>query len=574
MTDSPAAAPAAQDETFPRPWLASYPALAEADPRIEPRTVPELLRGAVAAYGPRVALSYREAEVTYYELGAQAERTAHALSAAGIGPGAALAVYLPNCPYHPFAFFGALIAGARVAHLSPLDALRELEHKCRDSGARTLVTLNLPPMTAMAERLVAAGAIDRVILCDDAAFGPSPMPLAALPEGGAFVDFAALTADAPAAPFDCPARPEDIALLQYTGGTTGLPKGAMLSHANLTAAVSIFDAWYRGFEEEDAPEQEVALTVLPLFHIYAIVVLLLRQLQEGAHLALMMRFDPVETLDAIERRRVTIFAGVPTMWTALLAVPGVERRDFSSLRLAGSGGAPLPTEVKRRFDALTGLTLGGGWGMTETSSAGTGHLRRIPDDKAASVGLPLPGIDLTIVDVADPARTIPIGETGEIAVRGPNVTRGYWNRPDAAAESFHDGWLLTGDIGRLDAQGYLWLVDRKKDMIISSGFNVYPQMIEQAIYEHPSVGECVVIGVPDAYRGESAKAFVTLRPGAAPFTLDELRAFLADRVGRHELPAALEFRDSLPRTAVGKLSRKDLRDEVRGEAGGGVPSGG
>lgn len=451
-----------------------------------------------------------------------------------------------------------------MAHLSPLDAFRELEHKCRDSGARVMVTLNLPQMVEMAGRLLDAGVVERVVVCDDAAFGPSPLQLAATPERDGFIAYEALVDGVPEGPFPHEAAPEDVALLQYTGGTTGLPKGAKLTHGNLTSAVAIYDAWFEGFDRSDAPEQEVALVVLPLFHIYAIVVLLLRQIKEGSHLVLQMRFDPREALKAISTRGVTLFPGVPTMWTALLSLDEAEAGALATLRHVSSGGAPLPVEVKRRFEGLTGLSLGGGWGMTETASAGTAHPQHPPAEKTGSIGLPLPGIDLKIVDVADPATVMPIGETGEIAIRGPNVTGGYWNRADADRESFQDGWLLTGDVGRIDEDGYVWLVDRKKDMIISSGYNVYPQMVEQAIYEHPAVAECIVIGVPDDYRGEAAKAFVTLRSGAEPFTLEELRAFLADRVGRHELPAALEFRESLPRTPVGKLSRKDLREEAKG----------
>ncbi len=546
-----------------RRWLAAYPAGTPETPEIRPQSVPAMLDGAIAAFGPRVALNYREAEITYAELGAHVARTAHGLARKGVGRGETVALYLPNGPFHPIMFFGTLTAGARVAHLSPLDAFRELEHKCRDSGARTLATLNLPPMVAMAERLLEAGAVERVILCDDAAFGPSPLPLAPLPERAGFSTYAALVEGVPTAPFPHDAAPDDIALLQYTGGTTGLPKGAMLTHGNLTSAVAIYDAWYQGFDRTGAPEQEVALVVLPLFHIYAIVVLLLRQIKEGSQLVLQMRFDPREALAAIKARGITIFPGVPTMWTAILGLDGVERSDLGTLRIVGSGGAPLPVEVKRRFDRLTGLSLGGGWGMTETCSAGTAHPQNSPVEKTGSIGLPLPGIDLKIVDVADPSVELPAGEAGEIAILGPNITRGYWNRHDADRESFRDGWLLTGDVGRIDEDGYVWLVDRKKDMIISSGYNVYPQAVEQAIYEHPAVAECIVIGVPDDYRGEAAKAFVTLRSGAKPFTLEELRGFLSDRVGRHELPAALEFRETLPRTSVGKLSRKELRDEMK-----------
>jgi long-chain acyl-CoA synthetase len=250
------------------------------------------------------------------------------------------------------------------------------------------------------------------------------------------------------------------------------------------------------------------------------------------------------------------------MWIALINHPGIEARDFSSLRIVGSGGAPLPIEVADRVKRVVGLPLPSGWGMTETSPAGTNLPQRGPY-KPGSIGLPLPGITMDVVALDDPRRVLPAGETGEIRVKGPNVTKGYWNRPAETEAAYADGFLLTGDIGRMDEDGFFYIVDRKKDMILSGGFNVYPRAIEEAIYEHPDVEEAIVAGVPDGYRGEAAKAYVKLKSGAAPLTLDALRAFLADKLGRHEMPAALEIRESLPRTSVGKLSKKELVEEER-----------
>ncbi len=260
----------------------------------------------------------------------------------------------------------------------------------------------------------------------------------------------------------------------------------------------------------------------------------------------------------IEVKRATYFPGVPTMWIAIANLPDLDKRDLSSLTSAGSGGAPLPVEVARIFEQRVGMKLKSGWGMTETCSPGTGHPKDGPD-KPGSIGLMLPGIEMDVVSLDDPTKVLPTGEVGEIRIKGPNVTKGYWNRPQETAEAFVGDRFLTGDIGYVDADGYFFLVDRKKDMIISGGFNVYPQMIEQAIYTHPAVQEVIVIGIPDDYRGEAAKAFIKLRDGAAPFSIDELRAFLTGKLGKHELPAAVEFVDELPRTPVGKLSRHELR---------------
>jgi long-chain acyl-CoA synthetase len=270
----------------------------------------------------------------------------------------------------------------------------------------------------------------------------------------------------------------------------------------------------------------------------------------------------VTTLNDIEVKRATVMLGVPTMWIALAAIPGIEKRDFSSLRYCGSGGAALPIEVGERIRRLTGHRLRGGWGMTETSPAGTNLPPRGPD-KPGSCGVPLPGVLLEIVALDDPRRVLGPGEKGELRVKGPNVMKGYWRKPEETEAAFVDGFFLTGDIGMMDEDGYFTIVDRKKDMIISGGFNVYPRVIEEALYEHPDVEEAIVIGVPDAYRGEAAKAFLKLRAGAEPFTLEAARDFLADKIGKHELPAALEFRDALPRTAVGKLSKKELVAEER-----------
>jgi long-chain acyl-CoA synthetase len=368
-------------------------------------------------------------------------------------------------------------------------------------------------------------------------------------------------ADAPL-PSSWPAvSPDDIALLQYTGATTGVPKAAALTHANLTAAVSSYRIWTSAQRPADAPPDRV-LMVLPLFHIYGLTSVMLRHLAIGSELVLRPRFDLEAALRDIEAGRITSFPGVPTMWIAFVNHPGIEQRDLSALRSCASGGAPLPVEVAERFRRIFGRPLPSGWGMTETSPAGTNSPVGAPD-KPGTIGIPLPGITVEIVAADDPLRVLAPGEVGELRIKGKNVMAGYWNRPEDNAAAFADGGFLTGDIGTMDEDGYFFILDRKKDMILSGGFNVYPQMIEQAIYEHPDIEEALVIGIADAYRGEAAKAFVTLRSGAPLLTLDGLRDFLADKIGRHEMPAALEIRAALPRTSVGKLSKKELIEDER-----------
>jgi len=535
-----------------------YPEGVRWDDIITRGTLPDLLSKAAADYGTRPAIEFRDRPISYAELEAQAEVAASAYLGAGYGKGTSVALFLGNTPDHPINFFGALKAGARIAHLSPLDGEIALSHKLSDSGARVLVTSNLAALLPTALKFLDKGLLDRLVICEDDRWGKAGTPQAPLHEDPAVITYRQFI-DGAATPAAWPSiSSDDTALLQYTGGTTGLPKGAMLTHGNLTAAVSIYDVWGRPAREKRLGIAERVICVLPLFHIFALTVVMLSAIRRGTLISLHQRFDVEAVMRDIEVKRATAFPGVPTMWIALAALPDLDTRDFSSLATFGSGGAPLPEEVARIFERKVGKKLKSGWGMTETCSPGTGH----PDDgpeKPGSIGLMLPGIELDVVALDDPTRVLPPGEVGEIRIKGPNVTRGYWNKPQETAESFVGDRFLTGDIGYIDADGYFFLVDRKKDMIISGGFNVYPQMIEQAIYTHPAVHEVIVIGISDAYRGEAAKAFVKLRDGAAPFSLDELRAFLTGKLGKHELPAALEFVAELPRTPVGKLSRHELR---------------
>jgi long-chain acyl-CoA synthetase len=535
-----------------------YPQGVRWDDPIARGTLPGLMSTAAEQYGARPAIEFRDRPISYTELEAMVEVAASAFLRAGYGKDASVALFLGNSPDHPVNFFGALKAGARVVHLSPLDGERALSHKLSDSGARVLVTSDLATLLPTALKFLEKGLLDRLIVCEDDHWGAVGNPHTPIPDHPAIVTFRKF-AEGATKPARWPqVAIDDVALLQYTGGTTGLPKGAMLSHGNLTSAVSIYDVWGKPARAERNAIERV-ICVLPLFHIYALTVILLRSLERGDLISLHQRFDVEAVMRDIEVKRATAFPGVPTMWIAIASLPDLDKRDLSSLVYCGSGGAPLPIEVARIFERKTNMKLKSGWGMTETCSPGTGHPPEGPE-KPGSIGMMLPGIEMDVVALDDPKKVLPPGEVGEIRIWGPNVTRGYWNRPQETAEAFVGDRFLTGDIGYMDADGYFYLVDRKKDMIISGGFNIYPQMIEQAIYEHPAVQEVIVIGVPDDYRGEAAKAFVKLRAGAKPFTLEELKAFLAGKLGKHEIPAALDFVDDLPRTSVGKLSRHELRN--------------
>ncbi len=545
----------------PYPWEKSYPAGVDWAAPIGGGTINELFDRAAATYPDNYAIEYRDRRTTYRELHDLVSRAAAGLISLGVTPGTAVGLYLPNTPVHPILFFAVLKAGGRVVHMSPLDAERELAHKLKDSGARIMVTTNFPGMVTRALKLDAEGLLDHLIVGDDAGFGPAPIQYDPIPANGRTLTLASLLTLAPPPAKWPEVKENEIALLQYTGGTTGLPKGAMLTHRNLTATNSIYKNWSSAQREVKSGEK--VILVLPLFHIYALSSVFLRAIDQGNECLLRPRFDVETTFRDIEEKRANYFPGVPTMWIALVSSPGLEKRDLSSLNMCASGGAPLPVEVFDRFRKLTGISLRGGWGMTETAPAGTNQ----PFDgetPPGTIGLPLPGLVIDIVALDDPTRILPFGETGEMRIKGPNVFVGYWNRPEETRSAFvEDGYFLTGDIGYMDENGWLFLVDRKKDMIISGGFNVYPSVIEHALFEHPDIEGVIVIGVPDDYRGEAAKAFIKMRSGATPLTLEAVREFLADKVGKHEMPAAIEIRDALPTTSVGKLSKKELVEEER-----------
>ncbi len=562
------------------PWVKSYPPGVRWDAPLDISSVQSVLDTAAKRFGPLPALQFMDRRISYSELDALANRAAKGFQKLGVGPGVHVGLYLPNTPHYVIAFFGVLKAGGTVVNYSPLEALRGLEFKIEDSETDILVTLDVASLYPQAEKLLASTRLKRLIVGEFAEWAIAPGAVKAhMTAAGmmsevkydesriAFRDLLDNDGRFEAHPLGDPK--DALAVIQYTGGTTGSPKGAMLTHANLTAAcsqyVEILTRAETGAMEEG---KERILCVLPLFHIYALSVILILGLRLGAEIVLHPRFDPVAAARDIALKKITFFPGVPTMHVAILNLPGVETMDFSSLKLCSSGGAPLHVAVQRSFEKLVGQQLTEGWGMTETSPVGTFTPRGGPK-KPGSCGLPYPHLEMKLMDVADPEREVALGERGEICVKGPNVTRGYWKKPAETANAMTaDGFFRTGAVAIRDEDGYVYIVDRTKDMLLCGGFNVYPRNIEEAIYQHPSVEEVSVIGVSDAYRGETPKAFVKLKAGAPPLTLDELKAFLKDRLGKHEMIGALELRDELPKTPVGKISKKDLREyEARAHAG-------
>jgi long-chain acyl-CoA synthetase len=561
-----------------QPWVKSYPPNVRSDAPLDLSSVQSVLEKAAERFGPRPALDFMNKRVSYAELDALANRAAAGFQKLGVRPGVHVGLFLPNTPHYVIAFFGVMKAGGVVVNYSPLDALPTLQFKVNDSETDILVTLDLASLYPQAEKLIASTRLKTLIVGEFAEMTPAPAAVAAqmkaagmlaeVKRDGAHVAFKDLIDnDGRHQVHPLGALDDELAVIQYTGGTTGSPKGAMLTHANLTAACSLYTEVMTRSEQGLRVGEERFLCILPLFHIYSLTVVMLLGFRLGAELVLHPRFDAQAAVKDMVEKKITVYLGVPTMHVAILGVPGVETMDFSSLRLCGSGGAPLPVAVQDRFERVIGCQLNEGWGMTETSPIGTFNPRE-GRRRPGSCGVPYPGTQMKFVDVADPEREVGLGERGEICVKGPNVMKGYWKRPDATASAMTaDGFFRTGDVGYMDADGYVFIVDRTKDMLLCGGFNVYPRNIEEAIYQHPSVEEVSVIGIPDDYRGETPKAFVKLKGGAAPITLEDMKAFLKDRLGKHEMIGAIEIRDELPKTPVGKISKKDLREyEARAHA--------
>ena len=555
-----------------RPWIASYPAPASWHTPIATGFVYEVLDRSAARFAELPAIDMLGKKATYGEFAALADRAAAGFRELGVGPGVHVGLYLPNTPHYLVAFFGILKAGGTVVNYSPLDVESVLRHKIEDSRTQIVVTLDVPALLPMMERLQGTAGF-RTLVVGQGATDLAAFPAFAFASDAARdhvdatttrVSFARLLHnDGAFEPTPLGDPSSTVAVIQYTGGTTGLPKGAILTHANLTAATN---QYYETTQVEPpllAEGSERTILVLPLFHIYALTSVMLMAVKIGSELILHPRFDVDAILNDLHAKKATMFYGVPTMYAALANHPRIAEVDLSALKYCASGGAPLPVETATRFFELTNVDISEGWGMTETSPAGTFTPTR-GLRKRGSCGIPVPGADMRFVAVGDPTTVLPYGERGEIVIKGPNVMAGYWQNDAATREMMTpDGYLRTGDVGYMDDDGFVYIVDRIKDMLLCSGYNVYPRNIEEAIYTHPAVAEVSVIGIPDTYRGESPKAFIALRPGAIPFSFEELTEYLRDKLGKHEMIGAIEFRDALPKTAVGKIQKSVLVDEER-----------
>jgi long-chain acyl-CoA synthetase len=567
--------PAAEGGAYDaRPWLASYPA--DVPPDYDFPTVPvtRFLDDAAAAFPTRTALAFLGTTMTYRELREAADRFASALAGLGVGKGDRVAIVLPNCPQNVIAFYAALRLGAVVVEHNPLYTPHEMRHQLADCGA--VVAIVLDKMLETVSQVRADTALRHVVVTSITDYLPTakrlllklPVPAirkrraeiaADVPKDADVLSFAALLArasgPAPQADIDPVA---DLALLQYTGGTTGLSKGAMLTHANLVANAYQGRLWLA----DARAGQETTLAVLPLFHAYGLTLCMSITVLLGGTLVLLPRFDLGMVFEAVDRWRPTVFPGVPPIYKAIIDSPEAAKHDLRSIRACVSGAMKLPLEIQEQFERITGGKLVEGYGMTETSPISHANplsgLRKI-----GTIGLPITGTRCRIVDQDDPTVVVPPGQPGELVIAGPQVMRGYWQRPEETADSFTaDGYFRTGDIAVMDDDGFFSIVDRKKELIIAGGFNIYPSEVEEVLFRHPGVGDCAVAGVPDAYRGETVKAYVVPKPGYQ-LTEADIIEHCRRELAAYKVPKQVELRADLPRTMVGKVLRRVLVEEER-----------
>ncbi|MFZ1108344.1 MAG: long-chain fatty acid--CoA ligase [Rhodomicrobium sp.] len=556
---------AGKDATYP--WLKSYPKGVDWFATFRAVPLPAFLAESVARLPGHLATSFFGKAMTYAELGGAVDRAVKGLQGLGVKKGARVGLLFPNCPAFVIYYYATLKAGGTVVGFNPLYTVPELTYQAKDAGIDIIVTLDLKATFPKAKALLDAKSIKYVVVdrFRDMLPGVKGFLFSMLkgkevapwtPGGGVLASRDVLDNDGKFAP--CDVDPGDIASLQYTGGTTGTPKGAMLTHSNLSTNVQQAEAWVPGLV---LPGAERFLCVIPFFHSFAMTGLMNLAVKLGAQMIMLPRFDLKQTLQLIDKTKPTVMMGVPTLFNALAKARDIKKYDLSSLKFCFSGGAPLPLEVKRDFERVSGCKLVEGYGLSETSPVTNLNPLTGPI-KEGSIGLPVPGTIISLRELGAPEREVALGQRGEICISGPQVMKGYWNRPKETEEAFIGEFFRTGDVAYMDAEGFAYIVDRIKDLILCSGFNVYPRRIEEAIYEHPAVDEVTVIGIPDRYRGEAPKAFVKLRPEQS-LTAEELIEFLKTRIAKMELPAEIDFRDELPKTMIGKLSKKELVAEER-----------
>lgn len=550
-----------------KPWLKSYPEEIPSTISYDIQPLHKYVEQMASRYPEKKALHFLGKDITFSDFHDKVKRFANYLQKLGVEKGDRVAIMLPNCPQAVIGYYGTLLAGGIVVQTNPLYTERELEYQLHDSGAKVILCLDLvfPRVT----NVQSATKVEHFIVTRIADFLPFPKnllyPFVQKKQSNLVVKVSEsetihlwnsvekeVNTDV-----ELPCDPEnDLALLQYTGGTTGFPKGVMLTHKNLVSNTLMGVQWLYNCKEGE----EVVLGVLPFFHVYGMTAVMNLSIMQGYKMVLIPKFDMKMVFEAIKKHKVTLFPGAPTIYIALLNSPLLKEYDISSIRACISGSAPLPVEVQEKFETVTGGKLVEGYGLTESSPVTHSNFlweKRVP----GSIGVPWPDTEAIIMSL-ETGEALPPGEIGEIVVKGPQIMKGYWNKPEETAAVLQDGWLHTGDVGYMDEDGFFYVKDRKKDMIVASGFNVYPREVEEVLYEHEKVQEVVTIGVPDPYRGETVKAFVVLKEGTE-CSEEELNQFARKYLAAYKVPKVYEFRDELPKTTVGKILRRVLIDEEK-----------
>ncbi|MEH7116580.1 AMP-binding protein [Neobacillus vireti] len=553
-----------------KPWLGLYPKEIPATLEYSREPVQEYLVNAANEFPEKTAIHFMGKEMTFKQLFNEAESLASYLQhSIGIHKDDRIAIMLPNCPQAVISYFAVLMAGGIVVQTNPLYTERELEYQMKDSGSKAIITLDIlyPRVT----KIMPQTNLQHTIVTAIKDYLPFPKNLVypfiqkkqygivvkVKHEGNSHLLTEIVQTNSKKLTQHQFDPEEDIALLQYTGGTTGYPKGVMLTHKNLSANTSMSVAWLYKCK----PGQESVLGILPFFHVYGMTTVMILSIKMGYKMILLPKFDVTTTLKTIHKQRPTLFPGAPTIYIGLLNHPDLKKYDLSSIDSCISGSAPLPIEIQQKFEEITGGKLVEGYGLSEASPVThSNFLWDVPRVKG-SIGVPYPDTNAAILSF-ETGEPVPAGEIGEIVVKGPQVMKGYWNRPKETEEVLKDGWLYTGDLGYMDDQGYFYVVDRKKDMIIAGGFNIYPREIEEVLYEHPDVIEAVAVGVPDSYRGETVKAYIVLKEGST-VTAEEMNQFARKYLASYKAPRVYEFRKELPKTAIGKILRRTLVEEER-----------
>ncbi|ART77525.1 long-chain-fatty-acid--CoA ligase [Sutcliffiella horikoshii] len=556
------------EQVVNKPWLSLYPEEIPHEINFEERTLQSYLKQAAEEYPTKTAISFLGKKLTFEEVYDQSLKLANYLKELGIEKGDRVSIMLPNCPQAVISYYGVLLAGGIVVQTNPLYMERELEYQVNDSGSEIIITLDI--LYPRVSKVKALTKLKHVIVTGIKDYLPFPKnmlyPFVQKKQYGIVVKvehsgqnhlFTEIIKQSEAQTIDVAINPnEDLALLQYTGGTTGFPKGVMLTHMNLVSNTMMSVKWMYKCKKA----QEKVIGILPFFHVYGMTAVMNLSIMQAFEMVLLPKFDPETTLKAIQKEKPTLFPGAPTIYIALLNHPDIKKYDLSSIDSCISGSAALPVEVQEQFERVTGGKLVEGYGLSEASPVT--HANFLWDERVSgSIGIPWPNTESVILSMEN-GELAPTGEIGEIAVRGPQIMKGYWNRKEETEAVLKDGWLLTGDLGYMDERGYFYVVDRKKDMIIAGGFNIYPREIEEVLYEHEEIQEVVVAGIPDAYRGETVKAYIVKKAGSK-LTEEELDQYTRKHLAAYKVPRYYEFRDELPKTAVGKILRRALVEEEK-----------